>query len=359
MKKYFSELIWYGMGADKMQGFNLIVVFNETADKMLMCKRKKNPYKGLSNFVGGKIEAGEDGFAAAYRELFEETGITKEDISLTHLMDFTYHLDSCYVETYMGRLNKHVEVIGDENTLYWENLDKDFFDPKQYAGEGNIGHIMMHVDMERVKALQEGCHSFLNKKKAEMGADSEEYKTFEPLFIRDFNAGIEKDKQDNDRTVLIESERLLIRKAHISDSDFMSDVESNPDNSPWVANWPLGWRVARFGDDDFLQVIVERKDGIPIGFIIFRDMLKKEECVQLKRIAIIDKGKGYGKEILRMAQKMAFEIWNTKRLYLSTKEANLRAQSIYKATGFVPDMPDPCTCFHMDREDYERIIYNR
>lgn len=61
-----------------MQGYNAIVVFNEDADKMLMCKRRKNPYKGLSNFVGGKIEENEDRLEAAYRELEEETAITKK-----------------------------------------------------------------------------------------------------------------------------------------------------------------------------------------------------------------------------------------------------------------------------------------
>ena len=71
-----------------MQGYNAIVVFDENADKMLMCKRRRNPYKGLSNFVGGKIEANEDGLTAAYRELEEETSITKNDIVLSPLMDF-------------------------------------------------------------------------------------------------------------------------------------------------------------------------------------------------------------------------------------------------------------------------------
>mgnify|MGYP002509000193 CR=1 FL=1 len=49
-----------------------------------------DPYKGLINFVGGKIEPNENGEDAAYRELLEETGITRSDISLVHLMDFTY-----------------------------------------------------------------------------------------------------------------------------------------------------------------------------------------------------------------------------------------------------------------------------
>ena len=51
-----------------MRGYNVIVVYNENADKILMCKRKKDPYKGLANFVGGKIEKNENGLDAAYRE---------------------------------------------------------------------------------------------------------------------------------------------------------------------------------------------------------------------------------------------------------------------------------------------------
>ena len=66
-----------------MKGYNVIVVFNKEADKMLMCKRVKDPYKGLSNFVGGKIEKDENCYDAAYRELFEETSIKKEDIQLS------------------------------------------------------------------------------------------------------------------------------------------------------------------------------------------------------------------------------------------------------------------------------------
>ena len=130
-----------------MRGYNVIVVFNKEADGMLMCKRVKDPYKGLSNFVGGKIEAGEDGLDAAYRELWEETAITKDDIKLTHLMDFTYHMAQEYVEVYVGRLNKDVEIKGDENELYWSDLNHNFFDMVEYAGEGNIGHIVEHIKL--------------------------------------------------------------------------------------------------------------------------------------------------------------------------------------------------------------------
>ena len=129
------------------QGYNLIVVFSADRSQLLMCRRLKEPYLGLSNFVGGKIEAGEDGYDAAYRELWEETALTREHIRLTHLMDFSYPLDPCWVEVYVGRLQAEVPVHGDENKLYWSDLAHDFFDMKRYAGEGNIGHILEHVKL--------------------------------------------------------------------------------------------------------------------------------------------------------------------------------------------------------------------
>lgn len=125
-----------------MRGYNLIAVFNREEDKVLMCKRKKNTYKGLANLVGGKIEKNENGIEAAYRELQEETTITRDDIILYHLMDFTYYGEGCFIEVYVGKLNKQIKVSGDENELFWSDLEQDFSDESKYAGNGNIDHIM-------------------------------------------------------------------------------------------------------------------------------------------------------------------------------------------------------------------------
>ena len=38
-----------------MKKYNVIVVFSKDLNKTLMCKRAKNPYKGMFNLVGGKL----------------------------------------------------------------------------------------------------------------------------------------------------------------------------------------------------------------------------------------------------------------------------------------------------------------
>ena len=73
-----------------MRKLNLIVVFNTDLEKGLFCIRSKEPYKGLYNFVGGKVEENETNDEAAYRELYEETGISNKDIELDHFMDLNY-----------------------------------------------------------------------------------------------------------------------------------------------------------------------------------------------------------------------------------------------------------------------------
>ena len=134
-----------------MQGYNCIVVFNPQRNKILFCKRTSDPYKGLFNLVGGKVEPGESGARAAYRELFEETGISDRDIELKHMMDFTYHNQNCYMEVYVGTLNRQVDLKSEKHPLVWLDAGEDFFSMERFAGEGNIGHMM-----EQIKIYGEG-----------------------------------------------------------------------------------------------------------------------------------------------------------------------------------------------------------
>lgn len=128
-----------------MQGYNCVIIYSKDESMLLFCKRMKEPYKGKLNLVGGKIEPGEDGFVAAYRELREETGIDKEDVSLRHMMDFTYYNQDCYVEVYVGTLNKKTILKPEQHPLIWLSTDENFFDLNKFAGEGNIGHMMEQV----------------------------------------------------------------------------------------------------------------------------------------------------------------------------------------------------------------------
>ena len=127
-----------------MKKYNLIVVINQDITKVLMCQRKKHPYIGMYNLIGGKKE-NDNGLKEAYRELLEETSITKKDIDLRHIMNIEYLFLDKYLEVYYGILKNDVKVIPEVNELKWVDMNDNFFDVNKYAGEGNIGHIIEEV----------------------------------------------------------------------------------------------------------------------------------------------------------------------------------------------------------------------
>ena len=134
-----------------MKQYNVIVIFNEKMNKTLMCKRTKKPYIGMYNLVGGKIEKENDGLNEAYRELVEETNISKNDVELKHFMNIEYISFNKSLEVYYGILNKEVELVEEVNKLEWVDINDNFFDMSKYAGEGNIGHIIEEIKIELTK----------------------------------------------------------------------------------------------------------------------------------------------------------------------------------------------------------------
>ena len=116
-----------------MKKYNVIVVFDCEMEKTLMCKRAKEPYLGMYNLVGGKIEKEHDGLNEAYRELREETNISEDDINLTHFMNIEYVSFNKSLEVYYGTLNKEVELVEEVNKLV-----KGYDDDAIIAGEGPL-----------------------------------------------------------------------------------------------------------------------------------------------------------------------------------------------------------------------------
>lgn len=139
--KFVKEIIVGG----NMRKLNLIVVFNKDLDKVLFCIRTKEPYKGKYNFVGGKVEESESNDFAAYRELFEETGISKKDIKLDHFMDLNYFKYGNNIQVYYGILKHDVILIEEKNKLEWVTINEKLLNNEEFAGNYNIPHIITQI----------------------------------------------------------------------------------------------------------------------------------------------------------------------------------------------------------------------
>lgn len=133
-----------------MNKFNVVIVINKDKDKLLMCHRSTAPYHNLYNLVGSKVEHFETDEEAAYRELYEETNVSRKDINLVHLMNFEYIIMNTEIQVFYGILYNDVKLIEEKHKLYWIGLDNDFFDSNVFAGEGNIGHMLIQLHLMKV-----------------------------------------------------------------------------------------------------------------------------------------------------------------------------------------------------------------
>lgn len=128
-----------------MRKLNLIVVFSKELNNVLFCIRSKEPYKGLYNFVGGKVEEGESNEEAAYRELFEETGISRKDIELDYFMDLNYFKYENNIQVFYGILKNDVTLVEEKNRLEWVEINDELLNNEKFAGNYNIPHIITQI----------------------------------------------------------------------------------------------------------------------------------------------------------------------------------------------------------------------
>lgn len=56
--------------------------------------------------------------------------------------------------------------------------------------------------------------------------------------------------------------------------------------------------------------------------------------IEFRRFIICNKGRGLGRETIRLIKKIAFEHLNAHRLWLDVRIKNKRAQNLYKSEGF-------------------------
>lgn len=132
-----------------MRIVNIVIVYNQDQSKVLMCLRQKNPYKGLYNFVGGKLEGDETRLQSAYRELFEETGISSDQIELKESMSFIYYHLNYELFIASGILKQEVELVAENHPLEWIDVTENFEDRQRFAGDGNIQHILDVLKYEK------------------------------------------------------------------------------------------------------------------------------------------------------------------------------------------------------------------
>ncbi|MDF2841274.1 MAG: family N-acetyltransferase [Clostridia bacterium] len=131
-------------------------------------------------------------------------------------------------------------------------------------------------------------------------------------------------------------DNLSIRKTTEADLDFVIAAENAEENAPHVVQWSREQHIAAFHNEDILHVILEA-DGRAVGYTILAGRREANRAIELRRIVIVEKGRGFGKAAIRLFKKLAFEELNAHRLWLDVREYNKKARELYLKMGFVEE----------------------
>lgn len=128
---------------------------------------------------------------------------------------------------------------------------------------------------------------------------------------------------------------LRLRPTDEDDLDYVVAAEADPDNSPFLAPSPHDEHLGFLRDSRQRHLIAEA-GGRRVGFALLR-LHPEDRAVELRRLAVTEKRRGYGRAALRLTIQRAFDEHEAHRLWLDVKPHNERALSLYRSAGFVEE----------------------
>ena len=134
--------------------------------------------------------------------------------------------------------------------------------------------------------------------------------------------------------------KVRLRPTLQEDLDFVLRLEADPDTAPFIHAWPIEEHRAAITDPGVAHWIIEDvEQSTPVGFVILRGL--ETEVIELRRIAISDKGRGYGTHAMRLVKEVVLGEMGARRIWLDVYDFNDRARSIYEAEGFTAESERP------------------
>lgn len=149
---------------------------------------------------------------------------------------------------------------------------------------------------------------------------------FIKIYIK-FNGGI----------IMIQTERLTIIPVEEEDIETIIDIENHPDNRNFIWQGTYEEHLSEIHDPNHLLLkFIDRSNDTLIGYSLIH-LDHRSHIFELRRIAIIAKGKGYGREAITALIRHAFEQMDINRLWLDVYPDNHVGIALYESLGFVKE----------------------
>ena len=89
------------------------------------------------------------------------------------------------------------------------------------------------------------------------------------------------------------------------DLSFVVSAEQHAENRSFVTVWTREQHLEALTSDDSSHLIIENiADASRVGYIILAGLADANQSIELRRIVVTEKGKGYGRESLRLIKRL-------------------------------------------------------
>lgn len=155
----------------------------------------------------------------------------------------------------------------------------------------------------------------------------------------------------------IETKRLLIEEATEEHIEKIIELEAHPENRDYLWIGTEEEHRDEITDPNHLLLIFKKKsDGRIVGYALIR-LDFKSNIFELRRIAISEKGVGYGRESMEALIQYAFEETDTNRFWLDVYPDNETGIILYEKLGMHRDGVLRQN-YKADRGYLDQIIYS-
>ena len=137
--------------------------------------------------------------------------------------------------------------------------------------------------------------------------------------------------------ILIEGNRLRIRRAELTDLNFILDIQIAPENVKFIVPFSKDFHTKILNSDctKNMDVIVEEiESGVAVGYFMLSELDNPHNKIEITQGIIDKKNCGYGRETFTLLLKWIFGVKKCHRAFLDCKEYNAVGIHLYESLGF-------------------------
>jgi diamine N-acetyltransferase len=161
------------------------------------------------------------------------------------------------------------------------------------------------------------------------------------------------------------TQELTLRPTTADDLDFVFESESAPPNRRYVIPWTREQHEAALKDANLQHWVVE--SDRPLGYLILAGIQNPNQSVEMRRIVITAKGRGYGRRAIKLSIGYIFDELQAHRFWVEVKDFDVRTLHLYRSLGFAeegklresykgPQGFESLVVLSMLRSEYEQIV---